>query len=59
MTETETFFCQSCAQINRIAAQINRLFAQIFDVFRRFEPIGGATAPPAPPPPTAIGTVHF
>ena len=22
--------------------------------FRRFEPIGGATAPPAPPPPTAM-----
>ena len=41
-------FCQSCAQINRIAAQINRLFAQIFEVFRRFEPNGGATAPPAP-----------
>ena len=37
-TETETVFCQWCAQINRQFAQINRLFAQIFDVLRRFEP---------------------
>ena len=38
-------FCQSCAQINRIAAQINRLFAQIFDVSNRM----GGRPPPCPP----------
>ena len=55
-TETGTLFCQWSAQISRLFAQINRPFAQIFDDFRRFEPNGGATAPPAPPPPTAMST---
>ena len=53
-TESETVFWQWCAQISRLFAQINRPFARIFDDFRRFEPNGGATAPPAPPPPTAM-----
>ena len=50
--ETETVFWQWCAPISRLFAQINRPFARIFDDFRRFEPNGGATAPP---PPTAMG----
>ena len=49
ITETETVFCQSCAQINKIAAQINRLFAQIFDVLNR---MGGR---PTPLPPASYG----
>ena len=53
-TETETVFWQWCAQISTLFAQINRPFARIFYDFRRFEPNGGATAPPAPPPPTAM-----
>ena len=56
-TETETVFWQWCAQISRLFAQITSPFARIFDDFWRFEPNGGATAPPAPPPPTAMDKI--